>query len=316
VQFDAGDPIRIESKTPAGGPAEFANSLDPIVELYDPTGAFVASDDNGAPDGRNALVRHAAMLSGAYTLRVTGVNGTRGEYTLRVALDQPPDANDDTYTITESGKLIASDGDGSATASVNDNGVLVNDSDPDGDSLTVNTTPVSGPAHGTLLLSSDGTFVYTPQPGFHGVDSFVYEVSDGSLTRTASVTINVLSAQEQIATLLALVQQLVHDGALNAGQGNALSVKLGQILSKLERGKINVALNVLNAFTNQVDALISGGVLTPEEGQPVLNAADDLKTTLTAMANARAATDLAVADEGLLGGIRPSFVPAAKPGKK
>ncbi len=103
VLFDADDPIRIETATPAGGPGQFVNDLDPKVELYDPTGALVARDDNGAPDGRNALVRHTALLAGAYTVRVTGVNATRGEFALGVALDQPPAANVDTYIVTQSG---------------------------------------------------------------------------------------------------------------------------------------------------------------------------------------------------------------------
>ncbi len=93
-----------------------------------------------------------------------------------------------------------------------------------------------------MLLYSDGTFVYTPQLGYYGVDSFIYEVSDGSLTSTASVTISVLSAQEQIANLLALVQLLVDQGALNHGQGNALSVKLEHVEANFEAGKTHVAL--------------------------------------------------------------------------
>ena len=56
--------------------------------------------------------------------------------------------------------------------------VLTNDSDPDGDPLVVTTTPVVPPAHGELVLNPDGTFTYTPAPGYAGVDSFVYQVCD------------------------------------------------------------------------------------------------------------------------------------------
>jgi VCBS repeat-containing protein len=38
------------------------------------------------------------------------------------------------------------------------------DSDPDITSLTVNTTPVSGPTKGTIVIDPDGTYVYTPAP--------------------------------------------------------------------------------------------------------------------------------------------------------
>ena len=60
--------------------------------------------------------------------------------------------------------------------------VLNNDSDPDSDPLT-NTGVVSGsgPSSGTVTLKVDGeTFQYTPNPNFHGTDSFVYAISDGN----------------------------------------------------------------------------------------------------------------------------------------
>ena len=52
-------------------------------------------------------------------------------------------------------------------------GVLSNDTDVDGNTLTVSV--VSGPSNGTLSLSSDGSFTYTPNATFTGVDQFVYE---------------------------------------------------------------------------------------------------------------------------------------------
>ena len=56
--------------------------------------------------------------------------------------------------------------------------VLANDTDPDGDPLVVTTTPVVPPENGTLVLASNGSYTYTPNPGFRGVDSFDYEVCD------------------------------------------------------------------------------------------------------------------------------------------
>ena len=50
----------------------------------------------------------------------------------------------------------------------------------------------SGPGNGVLTLNADGSFTYTPNPGYNGIDSFIYEVSDGNGgTDTATVTINV-----------------------------------------------------------------------------------------------------------------------------
>jgi len=60
--------------------------------------------------------------------------------------------------------------------------VLNNDSDPDSDPLTnAGVVSGSGPSSGTVSLNGDGeTFQYTPNPNFHGQDSFVYTISDGN----------------------------------------------------------------------------------------------------------------------------------------
>ena len=76
-------------------------------------------------------------------------------------------------------------------------GVIVNDTDADGDILTVNTTPVTDVSNGTLTLNSDGSFIYTPNANFNGTDSFTYEVSDGNGgTDQATVTITVNSIND------------------------------------------------------------------------------------------------------------------------
>ncbi len=67
--------------------------------------------------------------------------------------------------------------------------VLTNDREGDGDSLTVSLLQdVSG---GTLTLGTDGAFTYIPGVNVNGVDMFAYQVSDGDLTDTATVTIAV-----------------------------------------------------------------------------------------------------------------------------
>ena len=68
-------------------------------------------------------------------------------------------------------------------------GLLQNAWDPDGDSLQA--IEISGPTHGSVVLNSDGTFSYTPNVGYAGSDSFMYEVSDGAMTSnmaTATIT--------------------------------------------------------------------------------------------------------------------------------
>lgn len=58
------------------------------------------------------------------------------------------------------------------------NGVLANDTDPDGGSLSVNPIPVVSPTTGILTLGNDGSFTFVPQAGFVGNVAFDYEVCD------------------------------------------------------------------------------------------------------------------------------------------
>lgn len=57
--------------------------------------------------------------------------------------------------------------------------VLLNDTDPDNDPLTV-TTITNNPDNGTVTINPDGTVTYTPDPGFTGCDVFAYSVCDPS----------------------------------------------------------------------------------------------------------------------------------------
>ncbi len=66
--------------------------------------------------------------------------------------------------------------------------VLNNDSDPDGDRLTI--TKVSNPGNGTATINQDGTVHYVPNANFNGSDKFTYTVSDGNGgTDNATVTV-------------------------------------------------------------------------------------------------------------------------------
>jgi len=81
----------------------------------------------------------------------------------------PPVAIDDGYTAGLNATL-------NVPAS---NGLLNNDTDLNGTaSLTVDTTPVSGPSSGTVTLNSDGSFSYSPTTGFVGAATFDYRVCD------------------------------------------------------------------------------------------------------------------------------------------
>ena len=110
---------------------------------------------------------------------VTDENGASSDGTLRFfiqGLNDAPVAVDDS-TSTPFGSSVNID-------------IVANDTDAESDSLAE--TIVSGPTNGSLIAESDGTYTYTPDPGFSGTDTFTYTVSDGNLTsNTATVSIDV-----------------------------------------------------------------------------------------------------------------------------
>lgn len=119
--------------------------------------------------------------------------------------NQLPIASNDRATVNRGG-----------TVTILDSGltsVLANDIDPDGQSLTVSTSPVNGPGHGTLTLRPDGTFFYQHNGSDLTSDSFVYRVSDGNGgTATATVTITVIPGPNPVPTL--------SDGSVSPDRGD------------------------------------------------------------------------------------------------
>ena len=98
------------------------------------------------------------------------------EFTGAIAVNRPPVANADTAATV-----------GTTPVRIT---VLANDSDPDGDPLTV--TATTSPARGSVVINADRTVTYTPSARFQGTDTFGYTLSDGrGGTTTATVTVTV-----------------------------------------------------------------------------------------------------------------------------
>jgi gliding motility-associated-like protein len=114
----------------------------------------------------------------SFTYQLCDVDGCdEAVVTIEVQIpNDPPVANDDTYTTNEDTVLNGNVGD--------------NDTDPDADTLefTLNTSTTNG----TVIFTIDGTFSYTPNAEFFGTDSFTYTACDdlGECDQ-ATVTINV-----------------------------------------------------------------------------------------------------------------------------
>jgi hypothetical protein len=73
--------LRLETGTPADGPGQFANTLNPHLDLFDPSGNLVASG-TALADGRNEFIQYQPLVTGAYRVRVSAEGGTTGEYFL------------------------------------------------------------------------------------------------------------------------------------------------------------------------------------------------------------------------------------------
>ncbi|NNE71988.1 MAG: cadherin-like domain-containing protein, partial [Rhodothermales bacterium] len=118
--------------------------------------------------------------------------------------NQAPSATDD-VAQTDSGQPVTID-------------VLANDSDPDGDVLSVSGT--TSPSHGTVTIDAGG-LTYTPGEGFTGQDTFQYTVEDGrgsSASATVTVTVHL---GESVGFSLALT--------LTDALGNDLTLVMGMV---------------------------------------------------------------------------------------
>ncbi|MBN1967577.1 MAG: tandem-95 repeat protein, partial [Anaerolineae bacterium] len=139
-----------------------------------------------AADGSFAYAPAPAFV-GQVTFSYTAHDGVCSSSPAQVTITVTPPPNTcpvaapDAYTVTQGGSLIINAA----------QGVLANDTDADGDALTAQL--VANVAKGTLLLVSDGSFAYAPEPAFVGEVTFTYAAHDGTCASTpAAVTITVI----------------------------------------------------------------------------------------------------------------------------
>ena len=104
-------------------------------------------------------------------------------------------------------------------------GLLANDSDANEDVLEA--VLVEAPQHGQLVLQPDGSFTYTPDPDFNGLDQFTYRASDGELSDTATVLLTVNPINDAPVHEFNPMQQVDEDTKLvfSARRDNALTIR-------------------------------------------------------------------------------------------
>ena len=157
-----------------------ANDTDPDNDSIQLTNTLINNVDNGtltiSTDGLFTYIPNTNFTGvDSFVYEITDGQGGFAQATVMITVatvNQAPIAIDDNYTVDQGGFL---DVDGIVELSL-----LDNDSDPENDTLTVNTTPVTDVNNGTLVLANDGTFTYEPNPSFFGNDSFEYEIDDGN----------------------------------------------------------------------------------------------------------------------------------------
>ena len=157
---DAGDPLTAVLVT---NPTEGTLTLNP-----NGTFSYVHGGGNLASDSFTYSANDGKINGAPVTVSIT-VTGT----------NDPPVANDDNIIVPLNGTITTLDNDQTS--------LTANDIDPDGDVLTASL--VNTPTFGTITLNPGGTFSYTQNGTLNGGDSFIYSVSDGTLTSSATVNI-------------------------------------------------------------------------------------------------------------------------------
>jgi len=195
-----------------------------------------------------------AGFSGSDSFTYTAHDAFQGSNTATVTIHvhAPPVAANDSYNVTQG-----------ATLTVPAPGVLGNDSDPGG--LSLSAVLGTGPAHGALTFNADGSFTYVPTSGFSGTDSFTYTAHDAFQgSNLATVTIHVNAPPAVSSTIPA-------GGATQRPLSQAVTVNFNESIDATAGAfKLECPTGTSEAFTSSPGLPGSGTtfVLTPSGPLP------------------------------------------------
>ena len=168
TDLDFGDQLNLIG---VGDPTNGTVSLEQIPNLEEP-GYF--------DDGLIYTPNDGFFGQDTFTYTVEDSAGETDIGNVTIIVNGKPDAVDDVVPTNENTAITIN--------------VLANDTDPDGDSVSINRSiaSISAPSNGTAFLNPDDTVTYTPDADFNGLDSFTYIITDGNGGNdTATVTVNV-----------------------------------------------------------------------------------------------------------------------------
>lgn len=184
------------------------------------TAEIVSNPTNGTltlnPNG-GFVYTPFTVFTGTDSFTYRAWDGTRygdpATVTLTVTANPVPVGVNNNYTMNENTVLVTN----------TTTGILVNDTDANGDTLTASL--VSNVTHGTLSLNPNGTFTYTPTASFVGVDTFVYRAFDGvsySANTTVTITVNDVAAPNATPSASANSYVVNQDAILNVASPGVL----------------------------------------------------------------------------------------------
>ena len=198
-------------------------SLSGMTVSGDWSGGFTGPDSCVTDSIGECLVTHSTKNNGL-TFTISGISGNGVNYDGSANHDSNFNSDGTSITINKDGSIPGPNlpptaNDDSATAtqgqpvSIN---VLTNDTDPNGDALTIQS--VTQGSQGIVTINSQ-TVTYTPGAASIGLDSFSYTISDGNGgidSATVSVTINELPPVTKVH-VGSLVSELSSKGPWNTG---------------------------------------------------------------------------------------------------
>jgi YVTN family beta-propeller protein len=141
-----------------------------------------------------------------------------------------------------------------------------------------------------IAITPDGAFVYVTDLFDNTVkvistanNSVVAILQVGNFPQSVAIGTFVPEPEPEpepdpIEVLIDQIEALIAGGVLTQDQGAGLFEKIHEASAKLEAGQTGAACNQLSSFINQVHGFISNGTLTPAVGQPLIDAANAVKT--------------------------------------
>lgn len=276
--------------------------------------------------GGEAAANIVLNSNGTFSYTHDGVSGGNDRFVYRVCVDDgsggetdvcthqyvnvnvlnsgnnPPIAMDDVASVRRGGELT--------TLNNGQTSLLNNDSDPDMDNISVNTTPVSAPDNGTLQLFSNGTFRYVHDGSLTFTDEFTYQICDDG------VPVNCANADVTIDIDIAPAVCISPNTAIpdNGGPGNAATSTI-TVPDNATVTDVNVMLIVDHTWIGDLGVTLSHNgtevTLLDRPGLPAVSPTlgcgnDDINATLDDAAASPAENACSITPPAMSGTLSPT----------